>query len=191
MKIFYHIAGYAAGILALSLSVASCSREAAVPDEMGELEIEGKIYDYDLDSSDDGVEGMVVVLSAFGDDDGYCYDIGRDTTDASGFFSMRTVSKIEGRKFRLGVEDAVCSPTFTIINEYRTRDGEPVYHFDFYRINKTSEALDIGIGDYFYSGDFCIMEWPENIEELLPEETLRVRITVNPDQSRTLSWEQD
>ena len=101
MKIFYHIAGYAAGILALSLSVASCSREAAVPDEMGELEIEGKIYDYDLDSSDDGVEGMVVVLSAFGDDDGYCYDIGRDTTDASGFFSMRTVSKIEGRKFRL------------------------------------------------------------------------------------------
>lgn len=92
---------------------------------------------------------------------------------------------------RLGVEDAVCSPTFTIINEYRTRDGEPVYHFDFYRINKTSEALDIGIGDYFYSGDFCIMEWPENIEELLPEETLRVRITVNPDQSRTLSWEQD
>ena len=92
---------------------------------------------------------------------------------------------------RLGVEDAVCSPTFTIINEYRTSDGEPVFHFDFYRIGKLSEAMDIGIDDYFYSGNFCIMEWPENIEDLLPEETLRVRITVNPDLSRTLSWEQD
>ena len=129
MKIFYHIAGYAAGILALSLSVASCSREAAVPDEMGELEIEGKIYDYDLDSSDDGVEGMVVVLSAFGDDDGYCYDIGRDTTDASGFFSMRTVSKIAGRKFRLGVEDAVESRpggSYHVSSEF-----DPVLHVSF------------------------------------------------------------
>lgn len=92
---------------------------------------------------------------------------------------------------RLGVEDTVCSPTFTIINEYRTKDGEPVYHFDFYRINRLSEAVDIGIDDYFYSGNLCIMEWPENIGELLPEETLRVSITVNPDQSRTLSWDQD
>lgn len=92
---------------------------------------------------------------------------------------------------RLGVEDTVCSPTFTIINEYRTRNGEPVYHFDFYRISKPAEAIDIGVDDYFYSGDYCIMEWPENIIGLLPEETLRVFITVNPDQSRTLSWEQD
>lgn len=89
----------------------------------------------------------------------------------------------------LGVTDPVGSPTFAIVNEYMREDGEPMYHFDFYRINKLSEAIDIGLDDYLYSGYLCIMEWPENIEELLPEDTLRVSITVNPDQSRTLSWE--
>lgn len=89
----------------------------------------------------------------------------------------------------LGVTDPVGSPTFAIVNEYVKADGEPMYHFDFYRINKLSEAVEIGLDDYLYSGCLCIMEWPENIEELLPEETLRVSITVNPDQSRTLSWE--
>ncbi len=89
----------------------------------------------------------------------------------------------------LGVEDVVCSPTFTIINEYRTKEGEPIYHFDFYRINKLTEAVDIGLDDYFYSGHLCLMEWPENIEDLLPEETLKVSIKVNPDYSRTISWE--
>ena len=91
---------------------------------------------------------------------------------------------------RLGVkEDAVSSPTFAIVNEYRTGSGEPMYHFDFYRITKTAEALDIGFYDYVDSGCLCIMEWPENIEEILPEETLRVKIEVNPDKSRTMSWE--
>lgn len=89
----------------------------------------------------------------------------------------------------LGVEDAVCSPTFTIINEYRTRTGEPLYHFDFYRINRLEEAVDLGLDDYFYSGALCIIEWPENITGLLPEETLKVHITVNPDLSRTVVWE--
>ncbi|MDE5889979.1 MAG: tRNA (adenosine(37)-N6)-threonylcarbamoyltransferase complex ATPase subunit type 1 TsaE [Bacteroidales bacterium] len=90
---------------------------------------------------------------------------------------------------KLGVGDAVCSPTFTIVNEYMTEDGEPLYHFDFYRINKLQEAVDIGLDDYLYSGCLCLMEWPENIEELLPEETLRVSISVNGDLSRTVSWE--
>ncbi len=91
---------------------------------------------------------------------------------------------------RLGVRsDAVSSPTFAIINEYRTAAGEPVYHFDFYRITKPEEALDIGLYDYLDSGALCLMEWPENIEELLPEETLRVRISVAPDGARTLSWQ--
>lgn len=90
----------------------------------------------------------------------------------------------------LGVTDPVGSPTFAIVNEYLRADGDYMYHFDFYRINRLSEAIDIGLDDYLYSGCLCIMEWPENIEELLPEDTLRVTITVNPDLSRTLSWEQ-
>ncbi|MCQ2119636.1 MAG: tRNA (adenosine(37)-N6)-threonylcarbamoyltransferase complex ATPase subunit type 1 TsaE [Bacteroidales bacterium] len=91
---------------------------------------------------------------------------------------------------QLGVrEDAVSSPTFAIVNEYRTRTGEPLFHFDFYRIEHIAEALDIGFYDYIDSGCLCIMEWPEKIEEILPEETLKVYISVNPDESRTLSWE--
>ena len=91
---------------------------------------------------------------------------------------------------RLGVRaDAVRSPTFAIINEYRTAAGEPVFHFDFYRIGKLEEALDIGLYDYLDSGALCLMEWPENIGALLPEETLDVHISVAPDGTRTLSWE--
>ncbi|MBR5906325.1 MAG: tRNA (adenosine(37)-N6)-threonylcarbamoyltransferase complex ATPase subunit type 1 TsaE [Bacteroidales bacterium] len=90
----------------------------------------------------------------------------------------------------LGVSaDAVSSPTFAIINEYRTASGEPVFHFDFYRIEKAAEALDIGLYDYLDSGALCLMEWPENIEDLLPQETLKVSISVNPDGSRLLSWD--
>ena len=90
----------------------------------------------------------------------------------------------------LGVqEDAVSSPTFAIVNEYRAASGEPVYHFDFYRIERPEEALDIGLYDYLDSGALCLMEWPENIEGLLPEETLKVSISVNPDGSRLIRWE--
>ena len=88
-----------------------------------------------------------------------------------------------------GVEDVVNSPTFAIVNEYCCADGETLYHFDFYRIKNIAEAMDIGVEDYFYSGSRCIMEWPENIEELLPDEVLRVYIEVNPDLSRTVVWE--
>ncbi|MBQ2522321.1 MAG: tRNA (adenosine(37)-N6)-threonylcarbamoyltransferase complex ATPase subunit type 1 TsaE [Bacteroidales bacterium] len=89
----------------------------------------------------------------------------------------------------LGVDaDAVSSPTFALVNEYRARGGEPVYHFDFYRIEHPSEALDIGFYEYVDSGCLCLMEWPGNIAALLPEETLIVRISVSPDGVRTLSW---
>ena len=91
---------------------------------------------------------------------------------------------------KLGVkEDAVSSPTFAIINEYKTGSGDNMYHFDFYRINKIAEAMDIGFFDYIDSGKLCIIEWPENIEEILPDNTLRVYISVNKDQSRVVTWE--
>ena len=90
----------------------------------------------------------------------------------------------------LGVrEDAVSSPTFAIVNEYRAASGDSIFHFDFYRIEKPSEALDIGFYDYIDSGCLCFMEWPENVEEILPEETLRVQIAVNDDGSRTITWQ--
>ena len=89
----------------------------------------------------------------------------------------------------LGVEaDAVSSPTFSIVNEYRAASGEAVFHFDFYRITRLEEALDIGLYDYLDSGSLCLMEWPENIAGLLPEETLEVHISVAPDGARVLSW---
>lgn len=86
----------------------------------------------------------------------------------------------------LGVKDVVNSPTFTIVNEYRDGRGESVYHFDFYRINRLSEALDIGLYEYFDSGSLCLIEWPEMIEELLPEETLKVQILTDDARTRRL-----
>lgn len=86
----------------------------------------------------------------------------------------------------LGVQDVVNSPTFTLVNEYRDGAGKPVYHFDFYRIGRLSEALDIGVFEYFDSGALCLIEWPELIEEILPEETLNVQILVEDADTRTL-----
>ena len=76
---------------------------------------------------------------------------------------------------QLGVKDAVTSPTFAIVNEYASDFG-PVYHFDFYRIKNLGEVMDLGFEDYAYSGNFCLMEWPELIEDLLPDNTVNVHI---------------
>lgn len=78
---------------------------------------------------------------------------------------------------QLGVEDNVCSPTFAIVNQYALPDGEPVYHFDFYRLKNIDEAYDIGYEEYFYSGNYCFTEWTEKIEPLLPDHYLRINIT--------------
>ncbi len=77
---------------------------------------------------------------------------------------------------KLGVDDVINSPTFAIINEYRSDSGELIYHFDFYRINKEEEAFDFGYEDYFFSGSLCFIEWPERIESLLPHDTVHVTV---------------
>lgn len=87
----------------------------------------------------------------------------------------------------LGITDDVNSPTFSIINEYAGADGRvSVYHFDFYRIDDAAQALDLGLDEYFDSGALCLMEWPGNVDPFLPEDTLDVEITVNPDGSRSI-----
>ena len=87
----------------------------------------------------------------------------------------------------LGVEDVITSPTFAIINEYTDGNGDPIYHFDFYRIKKLEEVYDMGYEDYFYSGNLCLLEWPELIEEILPENVIKVTIEEQPDGTRKLS----
>ncbi len=87
----------------------------------------------------------------------------------------------------LGVQDTITSPTFAIVNEYRTDSGEQIFHFDFYRIRKVEEAYDMGYEDYIYSGAVCFLEWPELIEELLPDDAVRVTLTEEEDGTRTIT----
>lgn len=89
----------------------------------------------------------------------------------------------------LGTSDNVTSPTFALINEYRTADMKSIFHFDFYRIKKLEEAFDLGYEDYFYSGNYCLIEWPEMIESLLPEKITQVKIEVLEDETRIISAE--
>ncbi len=87
----------------------------------------------------------------------------------------------------LGVSDTINSPTFAIVNEYRSDSGELIYHFDFYRINKIEEVFDFGYEDYFYSGSLCFIEWPEKVDTLLPKDTVNVYVKVQEDASREVS----
>lgn len=90
----------------------------------------------------------------------------------------------------LDVNDVVNSPTFAIVNEYFSEQlSAPVYHFDFYRIKKLGEAYDMGAEDYFYSGNLCFIEWPELVEEILPEDTVNVNIEEMPDGSRRIRFD--
>ena len=84
------------------------------------------------------------------------------------------------------VLDEVSSPTFSIVNEYLTEADETIYHFDFYRLEKQEEALDIGLEEYLYSGNLCMLEWPEKIEGLLPQQFLRIDLAERADRSRTI-----
>ena len=95
---------------------------------------------------------------------------------------ITSVCKVLGVK-----EDAVSSPTFAIVNEYRTASRESIYHFDFYRIKKLEEVYDMGYEDYFYSGCLCLIEWPELIEEVLPEDAVKVTIEEKTDGNRVVT----
>lgn len=88
---------------------------------------------------------------------------------------------------QLGVEDSMSSPTFSIINEYSTREGQKVFHFDFYRIKKEEEAIDIGTEDYFYSGNYCFIEWPERVANLIPNQYTIIKIESVDNRTRTIS----
>ena len=115
----------------------------------------------------------------------------RDEADVIAFYGSMGAGKttlIKDLCHRMGVTDEVNSPTFAIVNEYITNEGEPVYHFDFYRIKKLEEAYDIGYENYFYSGHLCLIEWPELIEPLLPDRYVRVEIALGAkDDERTVT----
>ena len=87
---------------------------------------------------------------------------------------------------QLGVDDVVSSPTFSLVNEYQSRNGETIYHFDFYRIHNEEEALDIGIEDYFYNNDWCFIEWPEKVKNLLPLNAVEIHLSLNNDETRNI-----
>lgn len=87
----------------------------------------------------------------------------------------------------LGVQDVITSPTFAIVNEYEAHD-QSIFHFDFYRIKRLEEVYDMGYEDYFYSGALCFIEWPELIEDLLPEDAVKVTITENADGTRSVTF---
>jgi len=84
----------------------------------------------------------------------------------------------------LGVDENITSPTFALVNEYDTEGGKLIYHFDCYRLKDVREAYDFGAEEYFYLGNLCFVEWPEIIEQLLPEDAVEVKINVLPDESR-------
>lgn len=87
----------------------------------------------------------------------------------------------------LGVKETITSPTFAIVNEYKNEDGKPIFHFDFYRIKNLDEVYDFGYEDYFYSGNLCFIEWPELVETLLPDDVVKVQITVGDNEERLIS----
>jgi tRNA threonylcarbamoyladenosine biosynthesis protein TsaE len=97
-----------------------------------------------------------------------------------------TLVKAIGRE--LGIKETVASPTFSIVNEYQTADGQTIFHFDFYRLKNETEAYDIGVNEYFESGNLCIIEWPEKIPTLIPDHYLRIKLEINDSQSRTIQY---
>lgn len=137
-----------------------------------------KVY-FELESLDKIHEAARYFLNAVGDANIFAID---------GDMGVGKTTFIKAVCEELGVKDVITSPTFSLVNEYTDGKGEPVYHFDFYRIKKIDEVYDMGYEDYFYGGNLCFLEWPELIESLLPEDVTKVHITTEADGSRTISF---
>lgn len=137
-----------------------------------------KVY-FELESLDKIHEAARYFLNAVGDAKIFAID---------GDMGVGKTTFIKAVCEELGVKDVITSPTFSLVNEYTDGKGEPVYHFDFYRIKKIDEVYDMGYEDYFYGGNLCFLEWPELIESLLPEDVTKVHITTEADGSRTISF---
>ncbi len=103
---------------------------------------------------------------------------GRSVVAFCGAMGAGKTTLISAIMEQLGSSDSVTSPTFALVNQYDTADGDTVYHFDFYRINRIEEDFDMGYEEYFYSGDLCLIEWPELVENLLPDDAMVVRIDI-------------
>lgn len=129
-------------------------------------------------SEDELQEVARKLLSNFGNIDVWCFDA------EMGAGKTTLIKKICEEK---GVQDEMSSPTFSIVNEYQTDKGEDIYHFDFYRLKDIEEAIDIGLEDYLFSGNLCLLEWPEIIEPLLPDEYLQISIKLVGDNTRSLT----
>ncbi len=114
---------------------------------------------------------------------------GRTVVALRGEMGAGKTTLISALMAHLGSADIVTSPTFALVNQYYTATHEPVYHFDFYRITSLAEAFDLGYEEYFYSGNLCLVEWPERIEELMPDEIATVSIEVLDAESRRFTIE--
>ena len=110
----------------------------------------------------------------------------KDIVVLSGDLGSGKTKFVQGILKHFGLENEISSPTFTIVNEYDA-NNQKIYHFDLYRLESMDEAFDIGVEDYFDSGAVCLLEWPERIEDILPEDTVKINIKVNDDDSRTLT----
>lgn len=137
-----------------------------------------KVY-FELESLDKIHEAARYFLNAVGDANIFAID---------GDMGVGKTTFIKAVCEELGVKDVITSPTFSLVNEYTDGKGEPVYHFDFYRIKKIDEVYDMGYEDYFYGGNLCFLEWPELIEDLLPEDVTKVHIVTEEDGSRTITF---
>lgn len=132
-----------------------------------------------IDSLDNIHESAVEFVKAMGDNTVFAF---YGSMGAGKTTFIKAVCEV------LGVEDVINSPTFAIVNEYRSDSDELIYHFDFYRIKKLEEVYDMGYEDYFYCGALCFIEWPELIEELLPLDAVKVCIVEQPDGTRLISF---